>query len=75
MTPKQRAKELMGSFSFLEYDQERGVKINPTLKPLHEAVKQSASLCADEILSFAKEYGPSHRVKYYQSVKTEIQNL
>lgn len=91
MTPKEKAKELLRAFSFIEYDQKEGVKIhNPTLK---EAKKQCALICVEEVIKQLDEmckpeyYSFWHGEKvgetvdgyaikeYWEQVKTEIESI
>jgi hypothetical protein len=67
MQPKEKAEELLRSFSFLRYDQKNGTKIkgNASIE-LKSAQKQ-----CDEII---KSIDYQWEVNYWKQVKQEIEN-
>lgn len=81
MTPKEKAKELVTKYSFIEYDQNEGLKLaNPTLT---EAVKQCALIAVDELMKEADVWkkcimentGHVEYSNFWQQVKEEINKL
>jgi ABC-type lipopolysaccharide export system ATPase subunit len=78
MTPKEKAKELVEKFAVKEFNESRGWFTNG------KESKKMAIACVDEIYSFMKmidehnkdcHMANTHWVKYWNSVKTEIQSL
>lgn len=81
MTPKEKAKSLLSSFSFFEYNQIEGIKIaNPTLE-LSKIKRDCAYICCMEILNelvpsdFKDESTYREQKEYWESVKTELIRL
>lgn len=76
MSAEEKAKELVTSFSFVEYNQNSGKKIFN--KTLHDAAKQCALIAVEEVLQLAMsdQYKPQkHEVNYWGTVKEEIKKL
>lgn len=80
MTPEEKAQEILSNYSFVEYDQNNGVKIhNDTL---HAAKKQCAIICVEQILQVLnsppiKSGNENHmlwksQVDYYQQVMEHL---
>ena len=71
MTPKEKARELVGRYYRIDFVGGFGYEEYETLS--HGAAKQCAMIAVDEVLnSFLFDSDERH---YWQQVKTEIENL
>ena len=73
MEAKEKAKELVGKYTVLHYEQKNGSIIIDV-----ETSKQCALIAVDEILEELLECGEvwmKSRIKYWQEVKQEIINI